>query len=301
MDTKKVAKVADFFECLICDYNTCKKGNYDKHLSTDKHKKRQNDTNGYKKVAKVAENLKISCVCGKIYIHKQNLYRHQKTCKIYQISTNDTTNEVKYKDMFLEMINQNKTLQSTIIDLIPKINTMNTINNNTINNTINNNQKINIKIFLNDNCKDAISMGDFIKTIEVSANDLVFTKNKGLTEGISNLFIEHLNKIPLIQRPLWCSDKKRKRLFIKNDEWVEDEDNLKTKDAIKQVCVLQSKNINKYVKDKPNWMSNEHEKEVYLDIIKQTTEPIEDKTEKVIDNLINKIHLTNNTREMLIS
>jgi hypothetical protein len=296
MDTPKVAKVAEIFNCIKCDYNTCRKSNFDKHLATDKHKKHQNDTNGYKKVAKVAEDKKISCVCGKSYTHKQNMYRHKKTCNLHHMSITEVTDEVKYKDMFIEMINQNKTLQSTLIDLIPKINTTNNINN-----TINNNQKINIKIFLNDTCKDAISMGDFIKTIQVSANDLLFTKNKGLTEGISNIFIEHLNKIPLIQRPLWCSDKKRKRLFIKNDEWVEDEDNLKTKDAIKQVCVLQSKNINKYVKDKPNWMSNDYEKEVYLDIIKTTTESVDDKTEKVIDNLINKIHLTNDTREMLVS
>jgi hypothetical protein len=151
-------------------------------------------------------------------------------------------------------------------------------------------------MFLNENCKDAISMGDFIKSIEITVNDLLITKEKGLQTGISNLFIEHLNKIPMVQRPIWCSDKKRKRLFIKNETWTEDAGNAKTKDAIKQVGVLQSKNINKFVKANPNWMSNDHEKETYMSIIKNTTEPIEGTEDKIIDGMIEQIHLTNDKR-----
>ena len=155
-------------------------------------------------------------------------------------------------------------------------------------------------MFLNENCKDAISMGDFIKSIEITVNDLLITKEKGLQTGISNLFIEHLNKIPMVQRPIWCSDKKRKRLFIKNETWTEDADNAKTNDAIKQVGILQSKNINKYTKERPNWMSNEHEKETYMSIIKNTTEPIEGTEDKIIDGIIEQIHLTNDKRLELV-
>ncbi len=307
MDTKKVAKVAkvaNIYICTFCDYSTERKSNIDKHNLTAKHLKMMDDTKmiqtDTKKVAKVAKNQSFTCKCGKTYVHKQNIYRHRKQCYADDavILNKFENDQLNYKEMFIEMVNQNKTLQNTIAELIPKV------GNNTIHSNINNNtirQKFNIKIFLNDMCKDAISLGEFIKTVEVSVTDLLLTKDKGLAEGISNLFVEHLNKIPLTRRPLWCTDKKRKRLFIKNEEWIEDEDHLNTKAAIKQVSVLQSKNINKYLTDKPNWMSNDKEKETYLEIVKKSTDPIEDKTDKILDILIDKIHLTDDRREKLLS
>jgi hypothetical protein len=178
--------------------------------------------------------------------------------------------------------------------MIPKMgNTVNTTNNT---NNINN---INVTVFLNDKCKDAISMTDFIKTIDISLDDLYVTKNKGLIGGISNIFVNQLNKLPLVQRPIWCSDKKRKRLFIKEDTWTEDTDNIKTAQAIKSVSVLQTKNINKYTKEKPNWIKNDKEKDDYIYIVKTTTDTVEDKTNPIIDKMIDVIHLTTDKREKL--
>jgi hypothetical protein len=170
--------------------------------------------------------------------------------------------------------------------MIPKV------GNNNNNNTIN--QNLNINIFLNDKCKDAISIHEFIKNMEVSVEDLLFTKDKGLVKGISNLFIEHLNKIPFIQRPVWCSDKKRRKLYIKEKEWSEDKNNEKTKKAIKDVSNLQAKNINKYTKQNPNWMKSDIQKDNYIHIVKQVTDPINGSEEKVIDNIIDTIHFTSN-------
>jgi hypothetical protein len=142
-------------------------------------------------------------------------------------------------------------------------------------------------------------MTDFIKTIDISLDDLYVTKNKGLIGGISNIFVNQLNKLPLVQRPIWCSDKKRKRLFIKEDTWTEDTDNIKTAQAIKSVSVLQTKNINKYTKEKPNWIKNDKEKDDYIYIVKTTTDTVEDKTNPIIDKMIDVIHLTNDKREKL--
>ena len=313
MTSKKNAKNAKIYECNDCDYISSNKNDYSRHLLTVKHLRM---TNTYKILTENPEKTQktpdvFSCKCGKVYKHRQSLYNHEKKCKIDVPKEIATVQEQKkepeqkgteYKEMFMMVMNciqeqsmkQMNMFQTTLMDIIPKINqTTNNVNSHNTNN-------ININVFLNENCKNAISMGDFIKSIEVSVNDLLITKEKGLQTGISNLFIEHLNKIPLVQRPIWCSDKKRKRLFIKNDTWTEDADNEKTKDAIKQVGVLQSKNINKYTKANPNWMSNDHEKETYMSIIKNTTEQIEGSEDKIIDGMIEQIHLTSDKRQEIV-
>jgi len=135
------------------------------------------------------------------------------------------------------MVNENKDLCTTIItrqnELNEKINTTN-INNQIIgnNNTINK-QKLNINIFLNEQCKDALTMNEFIDKIKITIDDLLVTKNKGLTEGVSNIFIENMNKLSLHERPIHCTDVKRETVYIKcNGEdkgtnWSQDCENTK--------------------------------------------------------------------------
>ena len=300
----KVAKVASDFECKICDYITSKKFNYEKHLDTAKHKMMTDDD---QKVAKVAKVANFKCDCGKSYKYKQGLSVHRKKCNFNDgLNSNVLTqkDENNYKELLLEMVGQTKVLHNIIIEqnkqmaeknkqiseLIPRVG-----NNN--NNTIK--QNYNINVFLNENCKDAINMGDFIKNIEISIEDLNFTKDKGLIHGISNLFIENLKKLPLIQRPLWCSDKKRKKLYIKEGEWSEDVNNEKTKQAIKNVSAIQVKNMGKYTKDKPNWMDSDSEKTNYMTMVNKVTENIDGKEEKIIDKLIDTIHFTESNIEKL--
>ena len=307
VDKKKNEKKINIYNCKKCDFITSKKTDYNRHLETQKHKNIKNDDflmtiND----SKNEKNEKIYyCHCGKKYKYKQGIHVHRKKCSFknsltdikeqdQETSLTDSIIEdtdSTYKMMLLEMMKQNKKLQNTICELIPKI-------GNTVNNTTNN---INVTLFLNDNCKDAISMSDFVKMIDISLDDLYVTKNKGLIGGISNIFVNQLNKLPLVQRPLWCTDKKRKRLFIKEDTWCEDTDNVKTTEAIKNVSVLQAKNINKYTKEKPNWIKNDQEKEDYIHIVKTTTDTVEDKTNPIIDKMIDVIHLTPDKREKLIN
>ena len=305
MFTKKLSKVVKKYECIKCDYNTDNKTNYKKHIDTIKHYKL---TNTYEILQKVA--IKYKCAkCCKEYSHKQSLFTHKKTCKLEEIQIiNNTETLVKleieeekidYKQMFLEMFNQNKDLQNTnkelqntIKEIIPKIGN----NNNTINNTNN----VSIQVFLNDTCKDAMSITDFIDTIQVSVSDLLYTKENGLVKGISNLFLSNLERIPMIQRPLWCSDKKRKRMFIKGEEyWIEDMNREKTNGLVNTISKIQTKNINKYVADKPNWMTNDKLKDNYIHIVKNVTDTMDNKIDKIIDNISEKIHLTEDIREKL--
>jgi hypothetical protein len=326
--TKKSQKIAKKYECLKCDYNTGNKSDYKKHLDTQKHYNALMLTNACEISQKVA--IKYMCVkCSKEYLHQPSLFRHNKTCKLKEKEKEKEEKEEKeeqeeiinYKEMFLILINQlteqsaqnkeihntfieqNKELHNTIIEqnntikeLIPKIG--NTINNNTSNTNSNNN--VSIQVFLNDTCKDAMSLTDFINTIQVSIADLLFTKENGLVKGISNLFLSNLERIPMIQRPLWCSDKKRKRMFIKENQWIEDMNREKTNAMVNTISKIQTKNINKYVADKPNWMDNDKIKDTYIHIVKAVTDTMDNKIDKIVENIVDKIHLSEGTREKLI-
>ena len=242
------------YECLFCCFNTNDKKDYRRHLSTKKHKKNE-------------ENEKIN------------------NSKIL----NTETDEINYKELFINtLLKEHKEMketiekqQKTINELIPKIG----------NNTINSNNKFNLNIFLNETCKDAISMEEFINKIQVSLSDLFYTKNKGIAEGVSNIFIENLNKIPLTQRPIHCTDVKRETIYIKNDTWEKDEKKEKTKDAIKKVSNLQTKNINKYKESNPDYMNHDKKKEDFINIIKVATSDIEGKEEKIIKNICKEVYL----------
>ena len=290
------------YECLKCDYLTSKKCNYKNHLATQKHYNAINDTKKKQK-----EATKYLCdKCSKEYIYQSGLYRHKKTCKIREeqiINNDEKDSNINYKEMFLILINQlteqsaqNKELHNTIIEqnntikeIIPKIGN----NNNNITNNVS------IQVFLNDTCKDAMSLTDFINTIQVSVSDLLFTKENGLVKGISNLFLSNLERLPMIQRPLWCSDKKRKRMFIKQDKWIEDMEREKTNGLVNTISKIQTKNINKYIADKPNWMANDKLKDNYIHIVKACTDTMDNKIDKIVDNIVDKIHLTEDKREKM--
>ena len=326
-DNKKEEKRGKNYECLKCDYIARDKTNYHRHLDTQKHYNATTGKNDNKMEGISGKGgKKYECdKCSKEYLHQSGLSRHKKTCNIKEkqiINNEDNEEEINYKEMFSILINQlteqsaqnkeihntfieqNKELHNTIIEqnntikeLIPKIG--NTINNNTSNTNSNNN--VSIQVFLNDTCKDAMSLTDFINTIQVSIADLLFTKENGLVKGISNLFLSNLERIPMIQRPLWCSDKKRKRMFVKENQWIEDMNREKTNAMVNTISKIQTKNINKYVADKPNWMDNDKLKDTYIRIVKAVTDTMDNKIDKIIDNISEKIHLTEETREKLIN
>lgn len=246
---------------------------------------------------------KYECKCGKIYNHRQSLHVHRKKCdfkekedKINENKINKKEDEFYYKDCILFIMNQlksqgdqNASVQNTLLDLIPKLgNSITNSNNNTINS---NNKNFNICLFLNENCKDALSMDEFVKKIEVSVKDLLVSKEDGIVDGISNLIVKQLNKMPLIERPLWCSDKSKKKIFIKDESWEEDLNCEKTGKAIEDVSKLQARNINKFIVDNPNWMNNEKLKEQYIDLVQKTTQPITNKKTKIVDKLLDTIYL----------
>jgi hypothetical protein len=297
---KKSKNQKIYYECKYCQYLTSSNKDYNKHLNTKKHNKQINSNiiiiTNKENIIPHQNNLRHECICGKSYKYAPGLSYHKKSCNIVNCKNEENSkneDDLNYKDLVLQLINQNKILQNTITDLIPKIGN----NNNNINNNINIINNIN---FLNDKCKDAISIDEFINSIEIEVKNLINTAKNGLPIGLSNIFLEHYNNLPLIKRPLWCSDKKRKKLFIKEDEWKEDINHEKTKEAIKTLAFKQTKNTKKYMTENPDVIDNDKKKENYINIIKETTSEFGDQKQNIVINkIIDTIHLNEETKEMI--
>jgi hypothetical protein len=224
MVTKKREKNECELICKVCDFKCCYKSDFNRHIVTAKHKTITMVTK------KQVENEKSHmCMCGKKYIHISGLSRHKLHCNKSDGSNTSTSivETINSNAFVMNLISQNKELMNllvvqnqenkemhkTIKDIIPKIGNNN--NNNTTNNT-----QFNLQVFLNEDCKDAINFSDFIETIKVSFEDLENQAENGYIKGISKLFIENLQGLGINRRPIHCTDKKRKTLYIKeNDAW----------------------------------------------------------------------------------
>lgn len=296
------AKIQQRFSCEICDYKTSRQSNYSEHLKTKKHKMIQScwisSNEGSSDVKLYVKEKKYICDCGNAYTHRNNLIRHKKKCIIVD-DNQDKISILEEKNNILEEKNKilleenNKFLleqNNKLIDIISK--NPSSITNNLNTNNITNNNNLNINIFLNEECKNALSMDEFLKTLQITVGTLMLTKEKGLADGISNIFIESMNKLPITQRPMHCTDAKRETLYIKNDKWEKDEDKTMIKEAIKNVSKKQVQNIHKFKEAKPNYMQNDNEKEEFIYIVKSATDDIVgSKEEKVIKNLCKNVYI----------
>lgn len=255
LGAKRGKKEQKEYHCEYCDFKCYKKYNWERHISTSKHKQ---EINGHEFGAKGAnlETYEHVCkYCYQKYKTNSGLWKHIKKC----IQTNKTKmiidvikDDKNVQDFLMEqnkqlieqLSQQNKQLieQNNKLIELSQGNTIGTMNN-TINN---NNNKFNINVFLNETCKDAINLTDFVNQITLSLEDLEETSKVGYAEGISNVFIRNLKDIDYKERPIHCNDFKREVLYIKDDnQWVKDNKE-KLTNAIKIVA-------NKNIKQIPDW------------------------------------------------
>ena len=285
MTDKKMQKNAIIFECKLCDFKTCNKYNYTKHLSTLKHKNLHFTDN---KMQKLQESY--YCICGKSYKHRQSLYTHQSKCmfKDKESITQNLSQEFVL-DVIKKQQDQITELTNTIKNMAPLINNTNNTNN-TINNTQNN--KFNINVFLNEQCKDAINMSDFIKSLHITIDQLDFTKQNGLAQGLSKSIIDNMNKLSIYQRPMHCTDSKREILYIKDDDsWSKDGAKEKLKNVINKAS---SKNYNALMEWKnlnPDYMNNEDKTDYFTKTISTIGKPTSSIDDKVIKLLCKEIYI----------
>jgi hypothetical protein len=278
-----------------------------RHNSTNRHNYLTNPNKKGRK-EEDEEIKKFNCECGKQYKHQSSFCNHKKKCinnenKIINTKIINNIEETNYKELLLISLKQNKEMQEFIIkqseqqqktiEQLVKNNENNHIIENNYNNTIISNN-FNLNLFLNEKCKDAITMDEFLNKIQVSLSNLVYTKEKGIAEGLSKIFIENMNKIPLTQRPIHCTDVKRETIYIKNEKWEKDEDKTQTKDVIKKLSNIQIKNICKFKEAHPDLMKNDKQKNDYMELIKATTDDIQNKEEKVIKSICKNIYIKDN-------
>ena len=240
------ANPAPKFYCTICDYGTSRKCNYDEHILTAKHKRQSNGNVCQPFSSKIQQSIKYSCqFCGKEYIDNSGLWRHKKKCSFENNENNikvDSTISLEITpELIFSLIKQNNEFQQTIIEQnktiveLSKNGTHNTINNNNINS---HNKTFNLQVFLNETCKDAMNISDFIESVKLQVSDLEHVGKVGYIEGISNIIIKNLQALEVEKRPVHCTDQKREVMYVKEDNiWEkEDEANKKLRKAIRTIA-----------------------------------------------------------------
>jgi hypothetical protein len=190
-------------------------------------------------------------------------------------------------EMIMKLIEQNGTLQEQLVSLSKEKSIVNNIMNNTNN--------FNLNIFLNENCKDALNISDFIQSLEITLDDLMYSKNKGLVEGITNVMIKGLRQLDIYKRPIHCTDTKRETMYIKNcEKWEKDENHEKMKNTILKIANKERNMISAWVEENPNWFDTEESQIEYLTMVRNVCEPIENderSEKKIIRNISREVFL----------
>jgi len=291
METKSCEKVAMKFCCQACDYNTERKSSFDKHLLTAKHLQL---TKVNQKVAKSCDDDNTSHIsspiiyfcnyCDKKFKSRVGLWKHRKIC--------DHNNQLGLtdKEIINSLVKQNDKLMKIIENGVG--NTTNTNSHNVINNI--DNKTFNLNLYLNETCKDALNITDFVSSIQLNLEDLEHTGRAGYIEGITNVFLKNLNKLEQHMRPLHCSDLKREVLYIKdNDKWEKEVDQkpILTK-AIKTIANQNIKQIQNWRDKYPDCTDVDSKKNnLYLKIVSNsmsggTKEECEKSYNKIVKNIV---------------
>ena len=297
MDTNnKSSNKSHKYHCIICDYFTHSSKDYNKHCLTQKHQKLIN-TNDLSQISPKNPIL-YNCICGNVYKHMSSLCKHKNKCETTNHNTEYThqKNELHEKQsidkdsLIIELLKQNKELLEIV---------KNGTNNHSNNTTNSHNKSFNLQFFLNETCKNAMNITDFVNNMKLELDDLENTGRTGYVEGISKIVIKNLNKLEQHMRPLHCSDQKREVLYIKNNnEWTKEteEKPILTK-AIKTIA---NENIKQIIKWKDNYpdctKSDSKKNDLYLKIVSNSMNGL---TKQESENNINKI-ITNVTKNVII-
>ena len=252
MITKESEKSHNDFICEKCDYKCCRKSDYNKHLTTTKHK--NNDEQLHQTLKK------YTCSCGKEYSFRQGLYLHKKKCNenekniVSENNDNPQTSEIQELKEFMKyLMKENSELKNMMFDVIKNG------THNTTNNTNSHNKTFNLNVFLNETCKDAMNIMDFVDSIKLQLTDLEKVGKIGYVEGISNIIVKNLNSLDETKRPVHCTDAKREVMYVKDeDKWEkENESKQKIRKAIKHVAHKNSKMLKEFKTKHPDCEKSE--------------------------------------------
>lgn len=305
MDYKNSQKLAPEYCCEKCSYNTLRKNDYKNHILTAKHKR---ITEYCENLAKLAKKS-YTCDCGREYKNRQGLYKHKLNCNSEkkveeeQLPLHNGAN----MNIIFELIKENKEFKNLIIEqskqtlelhkennllfnkLAEKETSITTINNNT---TTNNNQKFNLNFFLNETCKDAMNIQEFIDNIKITFEELLTIGDAGFVNGISDIFVKRLRDIEISKRPIHCTDPKQETFYLKEiDAWnKDDKENSKLKSAIEIVEYKNVAALHDWCNENPDSKVNNSDNNILRDkIYLQTLQGDEKSREKIVKNISKEV------------
>ena len=312
MATMLSHKIPSNYFCELCDYHTSSKKDFNKHKNTRKHQTRQNSTECQPKESQ----QQFTCQCGKSYKDRTGLWKHRKKCKGLKQENNDIENNndnendknknsiedntrstlnsddqlSEIKNMFFESIKQNIELQKQLSELIPKVGstTNNNTTHNTTHNTTTNNTHFNLNFFLNEQCKDAIPLIDFVKSLQYDFDQLEYTGKHGFVEGVSKIIMDAMNQLDITKRPIHCTDVKRETFYVKDDEsWKkEGERNRSIKTAIHNIRNRNLACVPEWIRAHPNCKKmDDPNNDLFIEIIGQYMDASETEFNKVIKTI----------------
>lgn len=267
------------YYCEACDYGCSRKFLMQQHEKTNKHKSAYfSEGNAQNAHLEICYH---TCSCGKKYKHIQSYNRHKKVCQFSEsenqilavtVKENEKNSEESsdLKDMITALIEQNKSIllenkemRNIVKDLIPKVGSNNTTNYN----------QFNINVFLNEQCKDALNLTDFVNTLKLESSDLDITRENGYAKGIANIFLKGLRNLDMHKRPIHCSDLKREVLYVKdNDTWEKEaREKPKIKQAITTVAKKQINAIKEWEAKHPGWQNSDKGQKEYCEMVREVT------------------------------
>jgi len=321
------------YNCSVCNVVCAHASEYTRHLNTAKHKQRANAfANGLS-----FENVHGCDICGKTYKFSSGLSIHKRTHALKPQTQTQTQPQTQtqtvqpqdkqfsdlievVKDLMAhnkevvsqnkDMISQNKVLVDAIQTKMANDSTLaltlagsgggNRITNNT--NNITNNTQFNLQVFLNTDCKDAIKLSDFVKTLKITLQDLEFTKTNGIVEGVSSIIVNNLKGMDVHKRPIHCTDLKRETMYVKNDEWIKDDLHEHINKFIYLTSCYQTRVIQDWMNAHPGWETKERMHTEYHNICKELYKKIENDeraNKKIIKAFLKEVHLAKNGSEMV--
>ena len=285
MASKKVPENCENYKCLICDYVTSRKSQYERHILTIKHQKTVNASN------LVPKSSTYNCSCGKIYKHESSYYKHKKNCK-YLIADQRMNN----KELVILLMKENHELKQMMTETQTQV--IELLKNGTHNTTNSHNKTFNLNFFLNETCKNAMNIMDFVNNIQLQLSDLENMGDVGYVNGMSNIIVKSLKDMDVTERPVHCTDKKRDILYVKdNDKWdKETEEKPKIRKAIKHAAHKNAKLLQEFKEKHPDCIkSTSKHSDVYnklmIEAMGGNGDNCLEKENKIIRNVIQEVIL----------
>ena len=314
MELNKMQKNAELC-CIICNFKCSKKSNLLIHYKTKKHIYRNNGNE--KENAEIKKINEYICNCGKTFLTNSGLWKHKNNGCYVKITNNElkkhepiepiiktNKDDLHINNLIFELIKTNNELQkqnndfikenqefkNLILEIVKK-DTYNTTNNT----NISNNKSFNLNLFLNETCKDAMNIMDFVESIKLQLSDLERVGEIGYVEGISNIIIKNLKELDVSQRPVHCTDKKRETIYIKDqDKWEKDEEQKKMHKIVRKVAAKNARLVLKYKELHPDCntyqskLSDQYNK-IIIEAMGGSGDDDFEKEEKIIRNISKQI------------